>query len=87
MAAFCYLKLPHVNTLPSSKYITPQTDKRGLIIMCYNRSITLQVLCETSIIVSLNVTKQNKKLIPVSVLDAGLNLVYSVFGRDAQKSE
>lgn len=54
---------------------------------CYNRSITLQVLCETSIIISLNGTKQNQKFISVSVLDADLNLLYFVFGREAQKSE
>lgn len=87
MAAFCHLKPPRVNILPSAKYITPQTDKRGLIIVCYKRSITLQVLHETSIIISHNMTKQNQKLISVSVLDTDQNPLYFVFGREAQKFE
>lgn len=60
MAAFCHLKLPLVNILPSAKYITAQTDSRGHIIVCYKRSVTLQVLCETSIILSFNVSGQNQ---------------------------
>lgn len=32
-------------------------------------------------------TKENQKIIYVTVLDADLNLLHFVFGREAQKSE
>lgn len=88
MAAFCNLKHPKVNILPfyPAKCITPQVDNRGLVTVCYKRSITLQVLCEASIIISLNMTRQNQKFISVSVLDADLNLLH-LFGREARKSK
>lgn len=80
MTTVCHLKPPHVNILPSAKYITPQTDKRGLIIVCYKRSGTLQLL-QTSIIISHNVTKLNQKSISVCVRCRPKSLILCVWQR------
>lgn len=35
MAAFCHLKSTRVNKLPFAKYMNPQRDKAGPLIVCF----------------------------------------------------